>query len=152
MSDGFSQAYAEYLEGTYDSPDRIVLNAYFRRGHIPGGFRNWWRELYGTDENLDDAHLMRLAGRFSRRLRAYGQKEGIPVIDCPSGERKAELAQKYLPQAPTFVGFSWFWWGEPRPQPGMFIKAKMGASKRLSANIRRSVIIIFTLLTPIGVT
>lgn len=104
MTDGFSQAYAEYLEGTYDSPDRIVLNAYFRRGHIPGGFRNWWRELYGTDENLDDAHLMRLAGRFSRRLRAYGQKEGIPVIDCPSGERKGELAQKYLPQDPNFVG------------------------------------------------
>jgi hypothetical protein len=74
MSDGFSQAYADYLEGTYDSPDRIVLNAYFRQGHIPGGFRNWWRQMYGNDDDLDDAHLMRLAGRFSRRLRAYGQK------------------------------------------------------------------------------
>jgi hypothetical protein len=104
MSDGFSQAYAEYLEGTYDSPDRIVLNAYFRQGHIPGGFRNWWRQMYGNDDDLDDAHLIRLAGRFSRRLRAYGQKEGIPVIDCPSGERKGELAQKYLPQDPSFVG------------------------------------------------
>jgi hypothetical protein len=69
MSDGLSQAYADYLSGTYDSPDRIVLNAYFRRGHIVGGFRNWWRELYGTDDDLDNAHLMRLAGRFSRRLR-----------------------------------------------------------------------------------
>lgn len=104
MSDGFSQAYAEYLEGTYDSPDRIVLNAYFRQGHIPGGFRNWWRQLYGHDDDLDDAHLMRLAGRFSRRLRAYGKKEGIPVIDCQPGERKGELAQKYLPQDPNFVG------------------------------------------------
>jgi hypothetical protein len=104
MTDGFSQAYAEYLDGTYDSPDRIVLNAYFRQGHIPGGFRNWWRQMYGNDDDLDDAHLIRLAGRFSRRLRAYGKKEGIPVIDCRPGERKAELAQKYLPQDPTFVG------------------------------------------------
>lgn len=104
MMDGFSQAYAEYLEGTYDSPDRIVLNAYFRQGHIPGGFRNWWRQMYGNDDDLDDAHLIRLAGRFSRRLRAYAKKEGIPVIDCQSGERKAELAQKYLPEDPSFVG------------------------------------------------
>jgi len=104
MTDGFSQAYAEYLDGTYDSPDRIVLKAYFRQGHIPGGFRNWWRQLYGNDDDLDDAHLMRLAGRFSRRLRAYGKKEGIPVIDCPASERKAELAQKYMPEEPTFVG------------------------------------------------
>ncbi len=104
MTDELSQAYAEYLTGSYDSPDRIVLNAYFRRGHIPGGFRNWWRELYGNDDNLDNAHLMRLAGRFSRRLRAYAKKAGIPVIDCKPGQRKAEIAQKYLPQEPDFVG------------------------------------------------
>ena len=104
MTDELSQAYAEYLTGTYDSPDRIVLNAYFRQGHIPGGFRNWWRSLYGNDDDLDNAHLMRLAGRFSRRLRAYAKKEGIPVIDCKSGERKHEIAKRYLPQEPDFVG------------------------------------------------
>jgi len=104
MTDELSQAYAEYLTGTYDSPDRIVLNAYFRQGHIPGGFRIWWRQLYGNDDKLDDAHLIRLAGRFSRRLRAYGKKEGIPVIDCKPSDRKAEIAKKYLPQEPNFVG------------------------------------------------
>jgi hypothetical protein len=104
MTDELSQAYAEYLTGTYDSPDRIVLNAYFRRGHIAGGFRNWWRELYGHDDDLDNAHLMRLAGRFSRRLRAYARKESIPLIDCQPGERKAEIAKKYLPQDADFVG------------------------------------------------
>lgn len=104
MTDELSQAYAEYLSGTYDSPDRIVLNAYFRQGHIPGGFRIWWRELYGNDDQLDNAHLMRLAGRFSRRLRAYAKKEGIPVIDCKPSDRKAEIAKKYLPQEPDFVG------------------------------------------------
>jgi hypothetical protein len=104
MTDELSQAYAEYLEGTYDSPDRIVLNAYFRRGHIAGGFRNWWRELWGNDDELDDAHLMRLAGRFSRRLRAYAKKTGLPIIDCKPGDRKAEIAKKYLPQDPDFTG------------------------------------------------
>jgi hypothetical protein len=28
-----------------------------------------------SDEQLDDAHLMRLAGRFSRRVRAFGQAQ-----------------------------------------------------------------------------
>lgn len=102
--DQLSQSYAELLDGTYDCPDRIVLNAYFRAGHIPGGFRLWWRDLYGSDENLDDAHLMRLAGRFSRRLRSYAQKHGIAVIDCPRGERKHQIAQGYLPTDPAFVG------------------------------------------------
>ena len=104
MTDELSQAYAEYLTGTYDSPDRIVLNAFFRPGYSPGGFRNWWRRLYGNDDDLDDARLMRLAGRFGRRLRAYAKKEGIPVINCQSGERKSEIAQRYLPQEPDFVG------------------------------------------------
>ena len=39
--------------------DRIVLNAYFGMGHSPGGFRVWWRALTGSDDTLDNAHLMR---------------------------------------------------------------------------------------------
>jgi hypothetical protein len=39
---------------------------------------------------------MRLAGRLSRRLRAYAQAKGIPVVDCPAGERKHDLAEEYL--------------------------------------------------------
>ena len=54
---------------TYDVVDRIVLNAYFPLGQSPGGFRTWWRMLYGNDDHLDNTHLMLLAGRFSRRLR-----------------------------------------------------------------------------------
>jgi len=38
--------------------------------------------LTGSDDTLDTAHLMRMAGRFSRRLRAYCQQNRIPVIDC----------------------------------------------------------------------
>jgi hypothetical protein len=104
MMDNLSQTYAKLLDGVYDCPDRIVLNAYFRAGYIPGGFRLWWRDLHGSDENLDNEHLMRMAGRFSRRVRAYGQKHGIPVIDCKKGVRKHQIAQEYLPQNPEFKG------------------------------------------------
>jgi hypothetical protein len=102
--DNLSQTYAELLDGVYDCPDRIVLNAYFRRGYIPGGFRLWWRDLHGSDVNLDNEHLMRMAGRFSRRVRAYGKKHGIPVIDCKSGTRKHQIAQEHVPQDPAFKG------------------------------------------------
>jgi hypothetical protein len=96
MPDQLSALYSEFLEGGYDCVDRIVLNAYFSMGQSGGGFRVWWRELYGSDENLDDNHLMRMAGRFSRRLRAWAQANNIPVVYCPAGERKHETAEQYL--------------------------------------------------------
>jgi hypothetical protein len=52
-----------------------LLNAYFPLGHNPGGFRTWWRRLHdGSDELLDDTHLMRMAGRFARRVKAWGAR------------------------------------------------------------------------------
>src|SRR6266550_9523128 len=96
MPDSLSDQYADLLTGSYDCVDRIVLNGYFRMGHDPGGFRLWWRALMGSDETLDNTHLMRLAGRFSRRVRGYAKANGVPVVDCPIGERKHELAEEYL--------------------------------------------------------
>ena len=96
MTDGLSTRYQDLLDGSYDCVDRIVLNAYFRMGHSPGGFRVWWRALTGSDETLENAHLMRLAGRFSRRIRGYAKAHDIPVIDCSAGQRKHELAEEYL--------------------------------------------------------
>src|SRR5947209_11289195 len=70
-------------------------------GHGPGGFRAWWRRWHNDgDEQLDNAHLMRLAGRFARRLRASAQAHGIPVIDCKAGERKHQIAEDYLAEHP----------------------------------------------------
>jgi hypothetical protein len=96
MADRLTHQYQDLLEGTYDCVDRIVLNAYFRPGHSGGGFRVWWRRLTGSDVSLDNAHLMRLAGRFSRRVRAYAKAKGIPVIDCAVDERKHELAEQHV--------------------------------------------------------
>lgn len=96
MRDQFSKHYEELLEGGYDCVDRIVLNAYFPMGGSEGGFRSWWRVLNGSDQGLDNAHLMRMAGRFSRRLRAWAKAHQIPVVDCTVGERKQEIAEEYL--------------------------------------------------------
>ena len=96
MADGFSARYGDLLYGSYDCVDRIVLNAYHTLGYNPGGFRTWWRRLHGDDGQLDNAHLMRMAGRFARRVRASAAAHGIPVIDCKRGERKHEIAEEYL--------------------------------------------------------
>jgi hypothetical protein len=95
-TDGFSERYGDLLTGSYDCVDRIVLNAYYPLCHSPGGFRVWWRRLHGDDAQLDNAHLMRMAGRFARRVRASAAAHGIPVVDCGRGERKHRIAEDYL--------------------------------------------------------
>ena len=67
MLDAFSEYYADCLQWVYDCVDRVVLNGYFKLGQPPSGFRTWWRCLHGSDDDLDNAHLMRMAGRMSSR-------------------------------------------------------------------------------------
>jgi hypothetical protein len=104
MVDQLTEAYADFLQGSYDCPDRIVLTAYHRVAASAGGFRYWWRRLYETDENLDKTHLIRLASRFHRRVKAYAAKHDIPVLEGALDERKHDLAEQYKPQDPAFVG------------------------------------------------
>jgi hypothetical protein len=81
--------------------DRVVLNAYFGLCYSAGGFRSWWRRLHnGSEEKLDNTHLIRMAGRFSRRVRGYAKAHGIPVIDCSSEERKHKIAEEHLKNNP----------------------------------------------------
>ena len=104
MLDRLSTRLASLLDGTYDCVDRLVLNAYFQFGQTPAGFRLWWRSLHGSDADLDNAHLMRMAGRLARRVRAHAEAHNIPVIDCAAEERKHVVAEQYLPTDPDFVG------------------------------------------------
>jgi hypothetical protein len=104
MTDRLSILYQDLLSGSYDCVDRIVLNGYFRMAHNPGGFRVWWRALTGSDETLENTYLMRLAGRFSRRVRGYAKAHAIPVIDCPAGQRKHDLAEEYLAKTTVTQG------------------------------------------------
>ena len=94
----------DILEGTYDCVDRLVLNGYYPLGHSPGGMRTWFRNLKGSDENLNNTTLMRMAGRFSSRLRAFCKKEYIPVVYFKTGERKHEEAERLLPTDKNFTG------------------------------------------------
>src|SRR4030088_1271933 len=76
MTDGLSTLYRDLLGGSYDCVDRIVLNAYF----------------------------LRMAGRFSRRIRGYAKAHDIPVIDCSAGQRKHDLAEEYLAKTTVTQG------------------------------------------------
>lgn len=102
--DELSARYGDLLTGTYDCVDRIVLNAYFSMGHGAGGFRTWWRRWQGNDDELDNTHLMRLAGRFARRVRGWAKANGVPVIDCKAGQRKHLIAQEHLDSGPVRPG------------------------------------------------
>jgi len=104
MNDKLSTRLADFLSGSYDCVDRLVFNAYFQFGQAPAGFRLWWRQLEGSDESLDNNHLMRMAGRLARRLRAYANTHNIPVVDCNTKERKDTIAGDYLPKEAGFTG------------------------------------------------
>jgi hypothetical protein len=101
VPDELSARYGDLLTGCYDCVDRIVLNAYFSLGHSPGGFRTWWRRWHDDgDDSLDNAHLMRLAGRFARRVRKWAEVNKVPVMDCKAGERKHLIAHDHLRDHP----------------------------------------------------
>jgi len=95
MPEQLSQRYEEHLQGRYDCVDRVVLNGYYGMCHSAGGFRTWWKQLRGEGSVLDRTQLMRMAGHFSRRLRAYATEHKIPILYCPAGEEKHTLAEEH---------------------------------------------------------
>jgi len=104
MTDQFTDSSTDLLDGTCDCIDRIVIKAYNPLLHSGGGFRTWWRMLYGNDDTLDDTHLMRFAGHFSRRVKAFAAKNKISVIFCDRDDRNDELIKKYLPKSADRTG------------------------------------------------
>jgi len=119
VADDFCGRYGDLLTGSYDCVDRIVLNAFFPMGHNPGGFRAWWRRWHdGCDDDLDNTHLMRMAGRFARRVKAWGQANDVPVIYCKAGERKHRIAEEHLA-------------AHPPARPGVFLVLAAKAPARV---------------------
>ena len=47
---------------------------------------------------------MRIAGRFARRVKAWGAANGVPVIFCTAGERKHRITEAYLAEHEVGVG------------------------------------------------
>jgi hypothetical protein len=104
MSDELSKRNEGLLQGSYDCVDRVLLNGYYGLCHSAGGFRLWWSRLKGGDGPLDRNLLMRMAGHFSRRLRAYAAAHGIPVVKCAAGQEKHKLAEEYLEKTSLRTG------------------------------------------------
>jgi predicted transcriptional regulator len=96
--DKLSLHYQDKLEDQYDCIDRFVINGYIPKLQIPGGFRNWYRDFNGDDKDLTQSRLIKFAGRFSRRIYAFAQKKGIPIIECKAEQRKHEIANEHLPK------------------------------------------------------
>jgi hypothetical protein len=55
-------------------------------------------------KNWNNTHLMRLAGRFARRVKAWGAANDVPVIFCKAGERKHRIAEQYLAEHEVGIG------------------------------------------------
>jgi len=102
--DKLTEHYEPLLQGSYDSVDRLILNAYCPLLHGPGGLRYWYRQTHGEDDTLTTARLMRYAGRFSRRVKSFCKKKQIPLIYCKPGERKHEKAEALIPKTKNFTG------------------------------------------------
>lgn len=102
--DGFHESYAEHLQGLYDCPDRLVFLAYNPRLQSAGGFRVFWRTLFGNDTRLTSEHIAELAGDMVRRVHAFCTKRSIPIVDAATGERKGDSAAAYIPRDPAFTG------------------------------------------------
>ncbi len=104
IKDSLSKHYAPILDGEYDCIDRIVLNAYCPMLLVPGGVRNWYRTMEGSDKDMSDASMMRYAGRFSRRVQSLCKKKNIPFERFQIGERKHVEAEKLIPKNKFFLG------------------------------------------------
>jgi len=114
--DAFTRYYATLLTDMYDVVDRISLNARYNFACSPAGFRQWWYDRFETFENLNDTFLMRMAGRYGRRVRGWAKKNDIPVVDCRKGVRKDRLIKGYFPEDSDFTGvFAIFTTRRPSP-------------------------------------
>jgi len=103
-SDDFTREIGDLLEGRYDSVDRISLNGYFPMGCTSGGLLKWCNALTGG-EALEEKKLRAFSGTFSRRVRAWGAKNGVPVIDFRIGDNtKHAQAERLEPKEPDFRG------------------------------------------------
>ena len=105
-ADPLTARHADLLDGSYDCVDRIVLNGYCRLMMTGGGFRTWWRQLFGRDDNLTNNRLKQMAGDFARRLYHWGKEHDIPVLKASEQEdgRACELAREHCPEDPAFTG------------------------------------------------
>jgi DNA-binding transcriptional ArsR family regulator len=98
-ADRFGKRCEALIDWHYDCVDRIVLNGRYNLACSPGGFRTWWRDLFGDDSNLNDKSIGQMAWECARHIRMYCAAQAIPVIDCGQGMRKDEIAAEHVHKA-----------------------------------------------------
>ena len=103
--------------------------------------------LTGSDETLENAYLMRMAGRFSRRIRGYAKAHDIPVIDCSAGQRKHELAEEYLAKTKIAQGLFLVLVGRHKRRCGISVPS---TTSNETSRCPMSTTIRFTSLTGLG--
>lgn len=99
IRDHFAHEYKEHICWQYTCIDRIVVNGMFISGQMPGGFRLWWRLLFGDDSKLTNDGLRSQAGSFSRRVSHWATKTGVPFISCAKNIRKSDISESYTEAA-----------------------------------------------------
>ncbi len=106
--------------------------------------RSWWRALYGSDADLDTEHLMRLAGRFSRRVHAYAHQHGLPLLHWAALDNQPHTPcrswpSNTSPKTPTSPACSSFSSAKARPWSGRSnaaaARAPLGAQDALAARL-----------------
>lgn len=102
--DDLTRDLSDKLEGHYDCMDRITLTGFFPLGSTSGGLLHWWNALAGN-QTLTEDKLRAFSGTFSRRLRAWAEKNGVPVVYFAIGDKtKHEQAEKLQPKEREFTG------------------------------------------------
>jgi hypothetical protein len=103
-ADEFCSYLGDLLEGRYDCVDRICLRAYFPLGSISGGLLSWWNQL-NPGQCISEPSLRRIAGDFSRRVKAFSAKQQIPLQYCEIGQKGKHLqAEKLRPKEANYQG------------------------------------------------
>ena len=102
--DDFSSSVSDFLTGSYDCADRILIRGYFPLGQTSGGMMTWWERLHPGVE-ISEQGLRAMATDVARRAEAYARKNSIVVERCEAGDRdKHARAERARPSDPDFSG------------------------------------------------
>ena len=78
-----------------ESLDRMYLHLYVPLLQREGGIAHFWREHRGQ-RFASSAQMGPMSRAFVASIERFAKQEDIPLIRFPRGERKEEVAQKYL--------------------------------------------------------
>jgi hypothetical protein len=90
-----AQILAEHVTFELECTDRLYLGLYVPILQAPGGIAWFWKQHRGHD--FASSSLMApMTERFVRRIEAFAEQEGIEMVPFSKGQRKDDVAKKYL--------------------------------------------------------